>query len=86
MLEKDPQGLIEALIRAGVATKEEIFFEKKRDGSIPIIKLKAYLSFINNEKNLNGPFISADSNSVAKVFPKKFGFNLKKINNDIIFQ
>lgn len=86
MLEKDPQGLIEALAKAGLAAKKEIIFEKKRDGGFPTIKIKAYCSFLNNEKTLNGPFISISSNNITKVFPKKFGFTMKKNGDYIIFQ
>lgn len=86
MLEKDPEGLIEALIEAGITIREETIFEKKRDGSSPTIKIKAYCWLINNEKTLNGPFISISSNNITKVFPKKFGFTMKKSGEQIIFQ
>jgi len=86
MLEKDPKGLIEALIETGITAKEEIIVEKKRDGSVPTIKIKAFFSQINNEKSSNGPFISAGPKSTSKVFPKKFGFTMNISGEYIIFQ
>ncbi|MFA6096047.1 MAG: hypothetical protein WC788_00285 [Candidatus Paceibacterota bacterium] len=85
MLEKDPEGLFAVLFCSNIEHCGEIIIEKRRKGEVPIIKVRSDHCLTNFEKSGNGPFIQMVPDSV-KIFPKKFGYTMKRSGEYVIFR